>query len=124
MDNSLIISDGLFELKLSGDFMLESIEEILDTLISHKEWKPGDSLLVDETEFNAGNMTVEDIYTVTRVFEDRRVALGQAKIAIYVAREVEYGMNRMWGAIAVDRIDTKANVFRSRKEAIAWLSTE
>jgi len=44
------------------------------------------------------------------------------KCAILVARDLEYGMVRMWGVFVEGKWDVTVNLFKSRDEAIVWLT--
>ena len=113
--------DGFFEIKDYGDAEAVRFRELVDLLLAHEKWKPGTAILVNHSELNAGPLTVSDIYYMAGSFVRSRVQLGQARMAILVARELEYGMARMRMGFVEGKWDVIENVFRSRDEAISWL---
>ena len=113
--------DGFFEIKTYGDAEPVRFRELLDLLLAHEKWKPDTAILVNHSELNAGPLTVGDIYYIAGSFVRSRVQLGQARMAILVARDLEYGMARMRTGFVEGKWDVIENVFRSRDEAISWL---
>ncbi len=122
MEFSLRYSGGLFEIKISGSAKPKIYSDSLDALFINDLWKPGTPLLVDETEMDAGLLTVKDVRTIAEIFIKRRTEFGPARFAIFVSRDLEYGMNRMWMVFVEEKWETAVDVFRSRDEAIAWLT--
>jgi hypothetical protein len=113
--------DGFFEIEAYGNAEPVRFREVLDLLLAHEKWKPGTAILLNNSELNAGPLTVSDIYYMAGSFVRSRVQLGQARMAILVARELEYGMARMRMGFVEGKWDVIENVFRSRNEAISWL---
>jgi hypothetical protein len=48
--------------------------------------------------------------------------VGKSKCAHLVARNLEFGMARMWETLVENKWDVSEKLFKSRDEAIAWLS--
>jgi hypothetical protein len=122
MDISFRTHDGLLEVKFSGKAVPDKYEKFFDALFVHEGWEPGISLLLDETDLDSSQLTVNDVSAIAGVCERRGTELGPARMAIFVDRDLEYGMNRMWSTFVEDKWDVVADVFRSRDEAIAWLT--
>lgn len=121
MSYRLINNGSYLEIKLAGKFDFLKIETILDAIITHKNWYPGGMLLVDETQFDASSKTFSDINHIVEFIDNRMLAFENSKIALYVSRELEYGLNRMLITLAEDVLKLNINVFRSRQEALSWL---
>lgn len=113
--------DEFFEVTTHGDAELERFEDFIDLLLGHEMWKPGTAFLVDHSELNAGPLTVEEVRGIAKVCEKRRAEFGQAKFALLVSRELEYGMARMWETYVEDKWDVTTKLFRSPDEACSWL---
>jgi len=47
--------------------------------------------------------------------------LGKTKLALLVARDLEFGLAKMWQVFVDEKWDVISRVFRSRDEAITWL---
>jgi hypothetical protein len=113
--------DGFFEIKTYGDAEPVRFREVLDHLLAHEKWKPNTAILFNHSKLNAGPLTVDDIHNNAKSSVRSRVQLGQARLAILVARDLEYGMARMRTGFVEGKWDVIENVFRSRDEAISWL---
>ena len=121
MEFSVNPCDGFFEIKLAGEAKLETYGEFLDALVSHGDWKPGTPIFVDEVDLETGPLQVRDVEEIARMCGDRRVEIGQARVALLAGRDLEFGFIRMWGVFVEDKWDVTANVFKSREDAMAWL---
>lgn len=97
-----------------GDFHL-----LFDALAADAAWQPGQPLLVDKTQYDTSGLTVADVYDIARVGTDRADVVGSSRIAIVVARDLEFGMNRMFMAFV--KWAARTDVFRDRAQAEAWL---
>jgi hypothetical protein len=114
--------DGLFEVKTSGDAEFEKFRDILETLVTHEKWKPGTSFLINHTELNAATLTKDDMLNIARLNGQYSAKLGQAKCAHLLARDLEFGLARMWESFVENEWDVTEKLFKSRDEAIIWLS--
>jgi len=110
------------EAAISKEAVPDEFDELWDALFVHDGWKHGVSLLVDETGFDSSSLSVEDVRAIADICAKRGAELGPARIAIFVARDLEYGMNRMWMAFVEGKWGAIPELFRSRGEAIAWLT--
>ncbi|RDH80672.1 MAG: hypothetical protein DIZ80_16720 [endosymbiont of Galathealinum brachiosum] len=121
MEYQITAHKGFFELKISGAIDAQKYPSMFDTLFAHKDWVPGMRLLVDESELRADHLTIADLETIAVFCTDRSSDFGSAKLSMYVSRDLEYGLNRMWHVFIKDGWDAEGNVFRSREEALDWL---
>ena len=112
---------GFFIGTTSGDAVDEQFGDLLDAMLTHDKWKPGTPWLHDHSDLNAGPLTVDGIQKIAQLCADRRTTIGGGRCAIVVARDLEFGLARMWGVYVENKWDAVAAVFRSREEAIAWL---
>lgn len=112
---------GFFEMRLTGDIDPDKYTEVFNTLFAHDEWKPGTPLLVDESDLRADNLTIAGLQAIARTCTNRRAEFGASRMSMYVSRNLEYGLNRMWHVFIEDNWEVVGNVFRSREEAMAWL---
>ena len=113
---------GLFEIKTFGDAEVEKFRDILETLVTHAKWKPGTPFLVDHTHLNAAPLTTEDMIAIARFNGQYRAQIGKAKCAHVLARDLEFGMARMWEIFVENEWDVFERLFKSRDDAIAWLT--
>ena len=113
---------GVFEIKTFGDAEVEKFRDILESLVTHENWKPGTPFLVDHTYLNSAPLTTEDMIAIARLSGQYRAELGRAKCAHILARELEFGLARMWEAFVEKEWDVLGRLFKSRDDAIAWLT--
>ena len=122
MDSRVEFVDGIFIGTSSGEAEVDGIELFLESVVSHEKWKPGSLLLHDLSNFDSGPLSLNDIKRMADFGYNRRAQFGAGKIAIVAIRDLEYGLARMLSVFVDDKLDTGFEVFRSRKEAFAWLS--
>ena len=78
--------------------------------------------LEDHSELNARPFTASDIKILSERAVSMKNKLGNAKLAVVVSRDLEYGMVRMRHAYVDGNWNVNEDVFRSRDDAIAWLN--
>ena len=122
MDFSITPQRGYLEVKLSGRPTPDAFDKYFEALLAHDDWNPGTPILTDETNLDAGTTTVREVRDIAEVCARRKSELGPVRTAILVAGDFEYGMNRMWDAFIEGKWDVESALFRSRDEALAWLS--
>lgn len=121
MEFDITAHKEFFELKIAGAIDADKYPAMFDTLFAHDGWVPGMPLLVDESELRAGSLTVLALKTIACHCTDRSSEFGSTRMSMYVSRDLEYGLNRMWHVFIEDGWDVEGNVFRSRDEALEWL---
>ena len=122
MDVTLEYLGGIFVCTLSGDAEVDATVELLDAMLSHEKWKPGTPFVHDISMLNTGSLTVNDIQRIAYLVAERRVLFGVGKIAVAASRDLEYGLARMLSVYISESLDSEFQVFRSRNDALAWLS--
>lgn len=113
---------GIFVCATSGDAEVGVIEDLLDAMLAHEHWQPGVPFVHDLSNLNTGTLTVEDIMRIAGLGSERKALFGAGKIAIVARRDLEFGLARMLSVYIADELDSEFEVFRSRSEALAWLS--
>jgi len=113
--------NGFFEVKTFGDAEVGKFRDILEALVTHEKWKSGTALLINHTELNSASLTTDDMRTIVNFNAQYSGQVGKSKCAHLVARDIEFGMVRMWEGWAENKWDVSEKLFKSRDEAIAWL---
>jgi hypothetical protein len=113
--------EGYFELRLAGDIDPGTCPEALGELFGHPDWVPGSPVLVDEWDLRADDLTISGLKEIAWICTERSALFGKAKLSMFVSRELEFGLNRMWHVFVEGKWEVEGNVFRSREEAMAWL---
>lgn len=113
--------DGFLEVRTYGDAELQGFKDFLIAVFAHEYWHPGGALLINHSELNSAPLTIDNLRALAFFIETLQAQIGQAKIAILVARDLEYGIGRMWEALVPEEKEYARELFRSRDEAISWL---
>lgn len=121
MEYKVEFVDGYFDVKLIGKSSVKGSAAYLDYLITHAQWKPGSLVLSDETNIEIGHLTVNDLEKIATVCKERRTAIGSARFAAVVPKDLLFGMNRMFQIYVEPNWDAAIFAFRSRDEALKWL---
>lgn len=108
----------------SGVARVEGFGELLDTMFRHEEWKPGYSFVADHSDLDVGHLDTDDIRKIALGGLERRAKAGVARHAVVAPRDIAYGLSRMWLAYVDEGDGVASSIFRSREEAIAWVSAE
>jgi hypothetical protein len=121
MKYTIISQDDFLEVRARGRVGRQEIENLIGELLAHPDWEPGGKLLVDYSEAMADPITAGEVQSIAKEVTLQRGRFGHARCAHLVARDLEYGMIRMWEAFVDERWDGITMCFRSRGEALAWL---
>ncbi len=116
--------DGIFICTTSGEAEADQFGELIDIMLTHNEWKTDTPWIHDHSSLNAKPLATEDIRLIAQFCKDRRTEIGKGKCAIVVPKNLEFGLARMWEAFIGDDWYSDSDVFRSKKEALAWINTE
>ena len=115
---------GFVEVVTHGDGDVEVFQRIMNEAFSHPDWKPGVSILIDHSNFNAEPLTVDGMKTLAGMVSAARVELASSRMAIVVPGDLQYGLGRMWQVYIEDKWDGASEVFRSREDALGWLISD
>jgi hypothetical protein len=99
----------------------EDMRNMSIALTSHPSWRAGMNALMDARELETGHLKGADIQAMVNSAAQFNDRMGGGKGAIVVSEDLAYGLARMWGAHAENRLTTRNRVFRSMEEAIRWL---
>ncbi|MCP4573515.1 MAG: hypothetical protein GY838_14250 [bacterium] len=113
---------GFVEVVTHGDGEAKVFQELLSEVLARPEWKPGVPVLIDHSDFNAGPLTVGEMSALADMIGNVRVELGSSRMAILVVRDLEFGLGRMWLAFVEDKWSGTSDIFRSREDAVCWLT--
>lgn len=114
--------EGFVEVVTHGEGATAVFQELLGEVLALREWKPGTPFLNNHSDLDAGPLTVSDISAIANMVAAARVELGSSRLAVLVSRDLEYGLARMWHVFVEDKWDGTSGVFRSREDAVVWLT--
>jgi hypothetical protein len=109
----------MVRISLEGVVNVNTFLETLESVLSHPDFYPRMSTLIDLTQATHG-ATVDDITKIAEYVIANRERLEGGKVAIVVSRTVTYGLMRMFQA-HVDTLRVGLNVFYDMDKARRWL---
>lgn len=116
--------NGIFTCTTYGDASIEGVHELLDILLSHKQWKPGSTWLINHQNLNADTLNKEYILEIAQLFIKRHNQIGAGKCAVVVANKLQYGLSRMIISFVGDKWTGEVNLCHSLDEADDWLNSQ
>ncbi|MBN2426872.1 MAG: hypothetical protein JXK94_00890 [Deltaproteobacteria bacterium] len=122
MEFNVQYRDGFFEVEILGETEPEKYRDVFETLVAHGKWQPGTSCLVNQTELNSKHLTTDETRDIAEFSAEYSVKLGKSKCALLFSRDLEYGLGRMWQTFVENEWEVSVMVFKSRDEALAWLT--
>ncbi len=124
MRYEILCFDRFLEVRTYGDAELQGFKDFLQAIFTHTHWHPGGALLINHSELNSAPLTNDKLRALASFIEPFQSQIEKAKIAILVARDLEYGIGRIWEAFVSEKREYARKLFRSRDEAIFWLEEE
>lgn len=122
MEYEVHYRDGIFEVATHGGGDVKVFQELLSETLDHPQWRPGEPILIDHSNLNAGPLTVDGMAQLADMIQLARNELGSSRMAILAPGDLEYGLGRMWQVFVENKWDGEARIFRSREDAVRWLN--
>ncbi len=121
MNSTIGYRNGVFSCNTSGDASVEGVHDLLDSLLSHNQWKPGSPWLINHLDLNAATLNNDYIQAIVKLFITRHSEIGAGKCAVVVADNLQYGLSRMIIALVGDKWEGDVNLYHSQEKAHDWL---
>ena len=102
-----------------GDVSFPEEKECLDAFLADSTHQPGFRILLDDRERMPAASSAH-VKAMASLFELNRQAIGAARLAIVVAKDVSFGLARMFSMLT-DNSLVETRVFRDIDEAEQWL---
>lgn len=122
VEYSIETREGYLEVILTGPADIQRYLELLNKIVEYESWTQGTPVLLNQADLDAAPLTASDIRAIANGCGNKRETLGVGNLAMLVARNLEFGTNRMWQVFVEDQWDVVVKQFRSRNEAVAWLT--
>ena len=113
---------SFMELETKGVITVEEAKGSFHSILDHEFWIQGRPLLINHMSSTTESLTVNDIMQISKMVTMGNEALGDAKFALAMKSDLDYGQARMWQLYTEDHLNAKIEVFRSREEAVNWLT--
>ena len=121
MEYTVEYVDGIFIISTSGKAAAGDAATVMETMLSHPEWKPGTPRCYDVSKLDTAMLTVKEMRRIASFASIHKKELGAGKIAMVASRNLEYGFARMLSVLVTQFEMAELEVFRTREEALAWL---
>ncbi len=123
VQTTIDVAAGIVIHKVTGDLLLEDVQQAFAMRAGHPEFRPDMGVLWDLSEANASRMTSNDIRTIAGQNKARLKKKGvRYRVAFLAPRDIEYGLSRMYEMFA-DASLVENRVFRTPEEARQWLTS-
>ena len=104
-----------------GDISLDEERAVLELLLADPNHESGFSILIDNRARGQPASTIH-VRAMASAFEQHAREIGPSRVAIVVAREVGFGLGRMF-ALLTSELPVETNVFRDVGLAEQWIET-
>lgn len=88
--------------------------------VAHPVWRPDIPALMDFRNLDIGALSSAEMQQLADLHRPHTKEIATGRLAVVVAKPVDYGMVRMWGAF-VHQMNLTHDVFYTLEEADAWL---
>lgn len=107
--------------KISGRFELRELLAELKRIYSSPDFDPKMNSLWDLRETDLSAFTSAEIETVRDFVSGSWGADENAKSALVVSKEVDFGLSRMYEVMLEDKVSSQVHIFRDYDKALAWI---
>lgn len=107
---------GVWELSTTGALTLDEIVRLVD----EHDWERAPRVLWDLRNLEEAPRTSPELRLAADLLEEAHRRLEGGRTAIVVARDLDFGLARMFQAFA-DGAGVRYEIFRDREAALAWL---
>jgi hypothetical protein len=76
----------------------------------------------DHPELDSGSWTADPIKEIADLAKQHSLQLGAGRLAAVANNDLKFGHTRMLGVYVSGLVDSELQVFRTREEALDWLS--
>jgi hypothetical protein len=123
MEATVQIEDRFARVTLSGPIAIDKWKEAYHQLLSHPDFrKDMDTLWDFRAVEEIHTLQPSDMHAIAREVTDRAEKRGAGRVALVMAREVDFGLARMYELMSDGLVPLSIRVFRDLGEAEAWLT--
>jgi hypothetical protein len=105
---------------MSGKAVVDDVEA-LEEAVADSRWHRGMRVLLDQRLVDWSGMTAADVEQRAEAIARKLEPLGEYRTAVVLADSLGFGLVRMEQALIAGGVPGKIGVFRSLKDARAWL---
>lgn len=113
----------MIEVATYGAWSMEHFLRLLDQMRELDYFKSGKPVLVDHSNMNMDALDFNAMRSIVEATRTYYQNSGHEKHAVIVSRKpLDYGISRIWLALAETYMDIETRVFQDKNEAVAWLT--
>ncbi len=105
---------------VSGSITIEDILQVGEEGFIHDDWQPGFNLFVDYSAATEINVDTKDVGLLVGQYQSRSSLLVGSRCAVVAPSDLIFGLARAWELMS-DGHPLTSMIFRTRRQAIAWL---
>ncbi|MGE9295044.1 MAG: hypothetical protein ACQKBV_01975 [Puniceicoccales bacterium] len=123
MSYTINLEDDGFSIRVAtaGDLEPAEFFEMIAQTNELSEKSKRRRVLVDHSLATVSSLTTEAIKDVACVCETLNDNLAGGRLAVVLARDLDYGLSRIWLAYVDDHLTFESRLFRERDAAVTWL---
>ena len=110
--------------EVTGYLNLEELGGTLTKIYESDDFDPDQDVLWNLLKANLSAFSVDDIRQVTQLVKDNWGASDKSRAALVVARDLDFGLTRMYQQLLEGQSSGEVRIFRNVDEAIEWLSAK
>ena len=123
VERNIDVASGLVTFTVNGKATYEGLIRALKEMLDDPNFRKGANNFWDFRNVDSDSLTSVDIRGFASFIEKNKERCGEGyKVAFVVARDVDFGLARIYEAYA-DRLPFTVMVFRSMDEALSWIRT-
>lgn len=112
---------GLRTHVVTGELTTRELIETIEQAFSRADFQPGSDAMWDFQGATGSDLTVREIRSIADAVKRHRSGDTGTRVAIVVARDLDFGLARMYEQMLVASTEVRVMVFRDRDEAEVWL---
>ena len=122
MEFTIHIDDGgaVATMRLTGPVTVTDLEKVIEQMATHPQYHEGMARLWDLRKAKLPRVTQDDMRRLGDISR-AKTSIPGTRVAVLVAKDVDFGVTRMFMSTEGESLLASTNVFREAEAAEAWL---
>ncbi|PYT01785.1 MAG: hypothetical protein DMF63_02795 [Acidobacteria bacterium] len=104
------------------EFSLDDQAKFLSDIFAKPQWHSGMGVLFDYRGLNVSTLDMDDLNTITVIFQSARKKLVDSKMALLCDSDELFDVGRAFGILLAPRLENQVVIFRDEEAALKWLT--
>ena len=113
---------GLRTHVVTGELTAQDLIETIESAFNRDDFEPGSDALWDFRGATGRDLTAKEVRSIVDAVKSRRAKDTRTRVAVVVARDLDFGLARMYQQMLEASTMVRVTVFRDRDEAEEWLA--